>query len=371
LLFLASNDNASERDGWTFTELSQIYEEELDAVREAETPMGAPTDERWLGGAAELFPPSSHSPRRLLRLRQQCKKQERERQHSQQPKGRRAQDDRERSVFSRWLLAWSWVCATSWYLVATVLLFLIARDLGIDLTPVLGQVVDGALKLFLGEQTPTLQSLVESSQGPPDFLEHLPERAVGVSFALIGTKYYQNLYAGLTPLLGHRRARLPERFRSYTAESLMRLQTFWWVLLIFAGNLLEPRWWPICTAIGMTGVFLMNWACSAFSKRAIGQARQSPTRLSTVPDEHHKMTGLEMFNDWTPSMLFYTLFVWPTALLIYLDVLKDELVYAAGVVTVNVGLFYYVKCSKNAAAVRSGLARAFLAAERLRYLVRK
>jgi serine/threonine protein kinase len=372
LLFLASkDDHATGTDDWTFTELGQIYEQELDAVREADAPMGAPTDEHWLGGAAELLPLSSHSPTRLLRLRQQRKKQERERQHTQQPKERRLREDRERSVFSRWLLAWSWVCATSWYLVATVLLFLIARDVGFDLTPVLGQAVDAALGLFAGEQAPTLEDLVRSSQGPPDFLEHLPERAVGVSFALIGTKYYQNLYAGLTPLMGHRRAPLPDRVRSYTTESLMRLQTFWWVFLIFGGNLVEAGWWPICTAIGMTGVFFMNWACSAFSNRAIGRARQPATRLSTVPDEHHRMTGLEMFNDWTPSMLFYTLFVWPTALLISLDVLKDELVYAAGVVTVNLGLFYYVKCSKNAAAVRSGLARAFLAAERLRYLVQR
>ncbi len=147
----------------------------------------------------------------------------------------------------------------------------------------------------------------------------------------------------------------------------MRLQTFWWVFLILASNL-APRWWPIGTAIGMTGVFLMNWACSAFCKHAIEQARQNETRLSTVPDRHRQVTGLAMFYDWTPSMLFYALFVWPTAVLIYTRVLKDELVYAAGVFVVNVGLFYIVKCSKNGAAVRGGLARAFLAAERLRHL---
>jgi hypothetical protein len=187
---------------------------------------------------------------------------------------------------------------------------------------------------------------------------------------LIGVKYYQNLYAGLTPMLGHRLARLPDRIRSYTTESLMRLQTFWWVVLILASNF-EPRWWPIGTAIGMTGVFFMNWACSAFSKRAISQARQRRTRLSTVPDLHHEITGLAKFYDWTPSMLFYALFVWPTAVLIYAGILKDELVYAAGVVIVNIGLFYIVKCSRNGAAVRSGLARAFLAAERLRHLARR
>jgi hypothetical protein len=382
LLFLNANstaakenkENKEDRD-WDFAGLGQVFQEELAAVREAEVPMGRPTDERWFTGAVELFPPSSYSPRRLSRLRKQRKEQQRKEQQNEEQQRGDAEEDRqpgkpsvrERSIFSRWLLFWSWVCATSWYLVMSVLLFLVARDLGLDLTPPLGWAVDRVIDLVGGKQVPSLQGLLTDNQGPPNFFEHLPERTIGLSFALIGTKYYQNLYAGLTPLLGHRLARPADRLRAYTAESLMRLQTFWWVFLILVSNL-APRWWPIGTAIGMTGVFLMNWACSAFCKHAIEQARQNETRLSTVPDRHRQVTGLAMFYDWTPSMLFYALFVWPTAVLIYTTVLKDELVYAAGVFVVNVGLFYIVKCSKNGAAVRGGLARAFLAAERLRHL---
>jgi hypothetical protein len=48
------------------------------------------------------------------------------------------------------------------------------------------------------------------------------------------------------------------------------------------------------------------------------------------------MTGLSKLYDWTPSMPFSALFVWPTAVLSYARVLGDEPVHAGGVVIVNI-----------------------------------
>src|SRR6266540_1024068 len=201
LLFLNANVNAAkenkenkENRDWSFAGLGQVFQEELAAVREAEVPMGRPTDERWFTGAVELFPPSSYSPRRLSRLRKQRKEQQRKEQQNEEQQRGDAEEERqpgkpsvrERSIFSRWLLFWSWVCATSWYLVMSVLLFLVARDLGLDLTPPLGWARDRVLDLVGGQQVPSLHSLLTANQGRPNFFG-APERNGGAP-GVLGTR---------------------------------------------------------------------------------------------------------------------------------------------------------------------------------------
>lgn len=354
-------------EGWKFGELGKVFNQELDATTAAEQEKAAPTDERLFTATVDLFRPDSRSPWRLWRLWKRRMEQE------SQTGGKRRlfsrwlawfQPSGARSLFSRWLLAWSFVCAMSWYVVSITLIAWTLRDLSLGSTPVRFELLQRLLNS--PHEFPVVDDLQVAGYrfGLP---YNLAARMVGISFALIGTKYYQNIFAGLTPLLGHRRLTdLGDRLRTYGTEFFVRMFAWWWAPLVLLPNLHDPRWWSICTAVGISGTCATNWACRSFSKRAIRKAQA--IKLSTVPKEDNKVTGLAMFYDWAPSSLFYALLAWPIGLLIFFGVLKDELVYASGVALLNVGLFYIFKCSINAAQVRGGLARAFLAAERLRYV---
>ena len=102
-----------------------------------------------------------------------------------------------------------------------------------------------------------------------------------------------------------------------------------------------------------------------FAIKYLTMAREAG--LSTVPPPHQKITGLDSFRQWGPSMLLYSMIVWVFAISIHLGYFKDVHVYATLVAVVNVGMFYVIKGGANALDIRTGLNRCFLAAERLRY----
>jgi hypothetical protein len=186
---------------------------------------------------------------------------------------------------------------------------------------------------------------------------------VALSFLLVGARYYQNLFAGLTPLVtGRGQGRLS--LSAVVAEIHMRLQSVMALVLVLPPTLVERRWWPIFTAAGVLFCFLTNWTCLSFARSALRRAGEHG--LSTVP---RRIAGLESFSDWTPSAGFYAAACWVLGLIVYFGFARDVYMYAGAVAAINVGLFYMIKCSgDNAADVRIGLGRACLAAERLRYL---
>jgi hypothetical protein len=208
-------------------------------------------------------------------------------------------------------------------------------------------------------QFPVLDSLRHADSPVPDLVGNLPVRVIGFSFALAGAKCYQNLYSGITPLVGVRTKGLGAR--AVLAEAFMRLFTFIPAILILPPNIVERRWWPVLVAIGITFTFLCNFMVLPFARRAIRLAQQH--KLSTVPDGED--AGLESFKPWTYSSLYYSIVVWSIAMPLTLGLLHDELVYALGAASINVVLFYIIKCGLQAGEVRVGLTRACLAAERL------
>jgi hypothetical protein len=186
---------------------------------------------------------------------------------------------------------------------------------------------------------------------------------VGMSFLLVGARYYQNLFAGLTPLVaGLRQGRLS--VLAVLAEAQMRLFSVMAFILVLPPTVVQRRWWPIFTAIGILFTFFCNWSCLAFARLAVQRAHAR--RLSTVPTG--RIAGLEGFSDWTPSGAFYAVATWAIGLSIYFGLVRDVFVYAGAVTAINTVLFYVIKCSGTSAAdVRVGIGRACLAAERLRY----
>jgi serine/threonine protein kinase len=333
-----------------YPQLRTVFEEELAVMAATRGPgrLQVPGG-RLLDQVADLVRPLAGAParqRRIWRLR----------------RAQQLYRDPRRGMYVRGLLFWSWVSASAWYVGAVVMVTWWLRDLGWDW----GNQLISLLQRAAGsssDEFPYLDALRAPDYPVVDPLGNLPVRLVGASFLLVGARYYQNLFAGLTPLVTGRGQGGLSR-RALLAELHMRAQSVAALLFVLPPTLIQRDWWPICTALGILFSFLTNWNCLSFARAALRRAGEQG--LSTVPPG--RVASLESFGDWTPSAGFYAATCWAIGLLIYFGLVEDVFVYAGAVAAINVVLFYTIKCSgASAANVRIGLGRAFLAAERLRF----
>lgn len=330
----------------TYDSLRQDFAEELDAVVAAKSEGTHPHGVSWWRGMADLFTPLSGALGRQLRLWRK----------------RRSQGlwrDPTRSFGVRRLLVWSTLATLTWGLCSVLVLMWTYRSAGLswdNLIVVALQRLTGAAS----DEFPIIDQL-----RAPDYL--IPERiapvALGVlalSMTLVGVKYYQSLFASVTPW--------PLRWRTgalswygMAAEVAMRVPAFALSLLTLAGLLVQPRLWLLLTAFGMSVVTAINWLTSSFALTVLSSARSDG--LSTVPAQ---VPGLALFTSWIPGNVLYAVILWAVGILLYLDVLQDAMLYVVVITFLNVVQLYLVKCGRQGPPIRAGLARASVTAERLR-----
>lgn len=274
--------------------------------------------------------------------------------------------DSRRSLYARYLLTFAVICAISWYVTGGLVVAWTLRDFGIGVAPRQVEIAQ-----IIRNEDPNVIPILDDLRAPGyrigDLENNLPARIVCLSGVLISTRFYQNIFGGLTTLFAFRYPR-KLRWWAYVTEFSTRMFSFWWAFVILALTLIQPRWWPVGTAIVLTGVWLTTATSASFAKSAMRLAHDSG--LSTVPPRHQRINGLRMFEQWVPSMGVFVLAVWILAILIQAGALQDVIVYATIMSTVNIGLFYSIKTGIDAPDVRGGLTRCFLAAERLHYLER-
>jgi serine/threonine protein kinase len=330
--------------------LALVLRQELDVTQAAlveDTHLrqyAVPSDRQTVGGAVKAFFPFSREPRKQRRIYRVRKEQ-------------KILGNPQRTMYARWLLVFSRLAAINFWVTAMVCVYWLFRDVGIDILNPQQQVV---LKL-MGAQ-PNAIPLIDDLRQPDyrlgDIVANLPARVVALSFAFAAIRFYHNILSGVTT----RVAGTTTLFRT-TAEIAFRTLAVWSSWLVLAANLIQPRWWPLGTAIGYSGVVVCNFFLASFATRTLEQARRHG--LSTVPPAHQKVTGLDEVTQWRVTMFFYTAMVWGFGTAIYVGLLKDTYVYALVVVLVNIGLLYMITCGIRAFDVRIGLNRCTLAAERL------
>jgi serine/threonine protein kinase len=362
---LAAVSGGSQGQDRPFAQLGSTFLQELHAVRAARLDNADPNHRQWLRSTWQFISPFSGVLRPLWRLRDVRRRQALLR-------------DPERSMYARGLLNWALLCAALFCVIWSLCLVWLARDLAdprVEQLPPLARLIKlssswSPFDLALEDDdypVPWLRWLdrfQQPSYDIPNLADNLPARIIGLSFALLGVKVYQTLFAGLSPLVAG-----PRRLRTWVTAASMRWYTFNWAVLVAFANLVHPAYWTVCTAIGLTTSFLTNWTCRRFARTSISEARSRTVGLTTVP--RGKIPGLEAFYVWTPSMGFYLVFVWVCAWLIDNGYLRDVYFYMSAVAAVNIGLFYLVKCGRHGAMVRGGLTRAFFAAERVRRLAER
>lgn len=335
--------------------LREILEQELDATQAELTNdvelrnTAIPSDRESARSILAVIPPSRESSkrRRIYRLR----------------KAQGILTDPRRSMYARWLLSFSVLSSFVYVVTSVTCVYWFFRDIGVGVTDPAGDIF---LKLVHAnpDSIPFIDNLRLADYHIGQVSHNLPARIIGLSFSLAGVRYYQNILSGLTTRVAKSPTMSGKALRISTEISI-RVVAFWPLWLILAVNLVEVRWWPLGCAIGYTWIILSNVLTARYATKQLAIARARG--LSTVPPEHQKISGLESFREWGPTISLYSLVVWVFGILIYENVLKDVFVYASVVAVVNVGLFYVIKTGMNASDIRAGLNRCFLASERLRY----
>jgi serine/threonine protein kinase len=335
--------------------LREILEQELDATQAeltndvARRNSAIPSDRESVRSILAVIPPSREpgKRRRIYRLRQD----------------QGVLSDPRRSMYARWLLSFSVLSSFVYFVTSVTCVYWFFRDIGVGITNPAGDIF-----LRLIHANPDSIPIIDNIRLPDYHIgqvwHNLPARIIGLSFSLAAVRYYQNIIGGLTTRVANSPAMSGQVLRVST-EVAIRVVAVWPSWLILGANLVEVRWWPLASAIGYTWIILSNVLTARYATKHLAIARERG--LSTVPPEHQKISGLESFRQWGPTISLYSLAVWVFGILIYEGVLKDVFVYASTVAVVNLGLFYVIKTGMNAADIRAGLNRCFLASERLRY----
>jgi serine/threonine protein kinase len=266
----------------------------------------------------------------------------------------------------RHLYQWSWISAGVSSVTIIVVLWWLFRDMNWDwgnpIIEALNRIVQGNAVDKVDDGFPFIDDLRVGDYDIPDLDNNWLARAVGLSYALLGAKLYQSIFARLSPLMAARHS--PElRWSALAAEINMRTVSIVNSALVLSITLVEARFWPIASALGQTYAFVLNYSSERFARKALRVARSKG--ISTVPDLDSKVTGLAPYSQWVPSSFFYAMFCWTVGIFIYIGYLRDDWLYAATVAAVNVGLFYIIKCGLGGPEIRVGLQRAVLAADRV------
>ncbi|GAU69288.1 putative serine/threonine-protein kinase [Streptomyces sp. NBRC 110611] len=334
----------------SFAQLRSSFLAELEMVQAAERGECDLRIETGWRALRELLRPLAGDPGREWRLWRM------RRGHSTHPVAHRR-------LFTNWLLAWSLLSTLIWAVTNSTVITWLLRDLDLDWGNKLVELVqhiggDGNAP----EGLPIVDSWRHSDYHLPDWRANLPARMVGLSYAIAAPKYYQMLFAGLTPLAIGWRAGAMTRLALVT-EVVMRMMAVAPCALVLAVTLVEPRWWPINSAIGQCLTWLANFVTLAYVRAVITRSRR--LGLSTVPGDDGKITGLSSFAQWVPTSLFYAMAVLTIGTCLYLQLLQDVYVYALAVTSTNVFLFYVIKCGVGGPTIRVTMVRTCLAAERV------
>ncbi len=328
-----------------YVQLRSRFRNELEALRAAYDNDVAPPGADVRGNLAGALRPFAGAPRRQRRLWTVRRHQDTYR-------------DQRRNMRLRWLLGWSMLCAALFWLVGTLVAVSVLRNLGWNWGNPLFEAVQRATGTPL-DQFPFLDRFRADDYPIPDPAYNLPLLGVAVSFVLVCAKYYQALFAGLTPLVtGWRAGRLT--LLALLAEFMMRASVLVGPLSIVVPIVVERRWWLFAVALGMTFVLACNLVVSWFARSALRRAREA--KLSTVPG---RVLGVETYTSWLRGNVLYACILWTLAPLIYTGKLRDTIFYMVTVIVLNLPQMYLIKCGIEAVGIRVGLGRACLAAERM------
>lgn len=126
----------------------------------------------------------------------------------------------------------------------------------------------------------------------------------------------------------------------------------------------QPKWWPLCAAIGILPVVLNNWLIG----QVVTRAHLEGEKYSSTDHIQNTDRFLSDFDLWWSMMLIYALAVVGFGAFLIAGYLHDELAYALIVLMFNyVQVFSYI-INQLGYEVRGGLKRLIFMDQRLQLI---
>jgi hypothetical protein len=200
------------------------------------------------------------------------------------------------------------------------------------------------------------QFLVDFAERPPrefrigDFIDNLPGRLVALTFGLIASRYYANIFAPLQ-VTG-----IPGWLQKAT-NLLLRANCITYLIPIMAAIVYDPKLWPICALIGTLFRAFNNRLCWLTAR----QSRVRAGRMFSLESCHRAETEafLHEYREWWFLMLAYSFAIGLIGLLLHFGVAKDEKIYAGIVCGINMAKVYRNNCGREAPRICGNLSRMF------------
>ncbi|MCA1697146.1 MAG: hypothetical protein LC749_21880, partial [Actinobacteria bacterium] len=209
----------------------------------------------------------------------------------------------------------------------------------------------GGLAGWLGSHLPQIPWTISAV---PYGTGNLPGRLVALTFALVATRYYLNIFSTLS-------CRSQGGRLAATTEIVMRGVPVIFVVVVVVANATDPRLWPLFSAAAVWAA-LNNWLCHSLAARNLRLAKGTG---STTLGEDVK-ADVDEYGTWWWLMLAYSAGLGALAVAFALGIARDQLVDALAVALgINIVKLYVGNCGKLAPTVRACLGRAFSAGDRL------
>jgi hypothetical protein len=187
----------------------------------------------------------------------------------------------------------------------------------------------------------------------------LPGRLVALSFAVLLTKYYVEVFGSLTTWRLHF-----SRTRRLTRLSEIVIRSFPVLSMapIFYALVVDPKAWPFCSALGLAFTSLTNWVVYSLATRV----RSSAAATFDLPHSPFVADQIATFGHWWKTIFLYLGSMVILGFVVRAGLAQDEWLYAIFVsVFANILIMYRHHCSEAAPAVRSALQRLIWTTKRL------
>ena len=150
-----------------------------------------------------------------------------------------------------------------------------------------------------------------------DVFGNLPGRMVALTFGMVATTYYANIFAPLQV------TELRSRLQLF-ANVCMRVNAFSYFTPIMLAIVWDPHWWPWCAFIGTLFPALNNFVCKKVAETGALRSRSE----FSVEGLYETDRFLWSFGEWWLLMGAYSLVIGTIGILLHTGWAKDEAVYA-------------------------------------------
>jgi serine/threonine protein kinase len=251
--------------------------------------------------------------------------------------------------------------AIAWYLILISFLIYTTYDIAHYL---------GIKSPIFGSYISIIDNYLWRNFEPGAIKENLPGRLIGLTFGLIASRYYANVFSSL-------QVRDYPSWLQPATNALLRLNCASYFFPIMLAIVYSPSWWPFCGAAGTLLPALNNLFCRFCAVASVRAGREN--KLS-IEELHQTTSDRFLYTMWRWWMLMaaYCAGILVLGLLVFTDLAlwiapdraHDAAIYAYALCIINVVQIYQHNCTKDAPGVLGNLSRLFFSLRRLNRIVK-